>query len=34
MLAAQDGYTSQSNRLWAPDEGLVAISQQSMVVFG
>lgn len=34
MVAAQDGYTSQSNRLWGPDGGLVALSRQSMVVFG
>ena len=34
MVAAQDGYTSQSNRLWAPDGQLAALSRQSMVVFG
>ena len=34
MVAAQDGYTSQSNRLWGPDGSLVALSRQSMVVFG
>lgn len=34
MVAARDGYTSQSNRLWGPDGGLVALSRQSMVVFG
>lgn len=34
MVAAQDGYTSQSNRLWGPDGRLVALSRQSMVVFG
>jgi acyl-CoA thioesterase len=34
MVAAQDGYTSQSNRLWGPDGQLVALSRQSMVVFG
>lgn len=34
MVAAQDGYTSQSNRLWAPDGRLAALSRQSMVVFG
>lgn len=33
MVAAQDGYTSQSNRLWAPDGSLAALSRQSMVVF-
>lgn len=34
MVAAQDGYTSQSNRLWAPDRSLAALSRQTMVVFG
>jgi acyl-CoA thioesterase len=34
MVAARDGYTSQSNRLWGPDGQLVALSRQSMVVFG
>lgn len=34
MVAAQDGYTSQSTRLWAPDGQLAALSRQSMVVFG
>jgi acyl-CoA thioesterase len=34
MVAAQDGYTSQSNRIWAPDGRLAALSRQSMVVFG
>lgn len=34
MVAAEDGYTSQSNRLWTPDGGLAALSRQSMVVFG
>jgi acyl-CoA thioesterase len=34
MVAANDGYTSQSNRLWAPDGTLAALSRQSMVVFG
>jgi acyl-CoA thioesterase len=34
MVAARDGYTSQSNRLWGPDGSLVALSRQSMVVFG
>lgn len=34
MVAAQDGYTSQSNRLWGPEGQLVALSRQSMVVFG
>jgi acyl-CoA thioesterase len=34
MVAASDGYTSQSNRLWGPDGSLVALSRQAMVVFG
>jgi acyl-CoA thioesterase len=34
MVAARDGYTSQSTLVWAPDGALVAISRQSMVVFG
>ncbi len=34
LVAAQDGYTSQSTLIFAPDGGLVAISRQSMVVFG
>jgi acyl-CoA thioesterase len=34
MVAARDGYTSQSNRLWGPEGQLVALSRQSMVVFG
>lgn len=34
LVAARDGYTSQSNRLWGPDGRLVALSRQSMVVFG
>ena len=34
MLAARDGYVSQSTTLWAPDRTPVALSRQSMVVFG
>jgi hypothetical protein len=34
MVAARDGYTSQSNRIWGPDGTLIALSRQSMVVFG
>lgn len=34
MLAARDGYTSQSTTLWSPDGTPVALSRQSMVVFG
>ena len=34
MDAAMDGYTSQSARIFAPDGAPVAISRQSMVVFG
>lgn len=34
MLAARDGYTSQSTTLWAPDGTPLALSRQSMVVFG
>ncbi|MGB3622392.1 MAG: thioesterase family protein [Ketobacter sp.] len=34
MLAAADGYTSQSVTLWGPDDQPVAFSKQSMVVFG
>jgi len=34
MLAARDGYTSQSTTLWTPDGTPVALSRQSMVVFG
>jgi acyl-coenzyme A thioesterase PaaI-like protein len=34
MVAAGEGYTSQSNRIWGPKGDLVALSRQSMVVFG
>ena len=34
MVAARDGYTSQSTTLSAPDGTAVALSRQSMVVFG
>jgi acyl-CoA thioesterase len=34
LLAAADGYTSQTGTLWAPDGTAVALSRQSMVVFG
>lgn len=34
MVAAQHGYTLQSNRIWAPDGRLAALSRQTMVVFG
>lgn len=34
MVAAQQGYTCQSNRIWAPDGRLAALSRQTMVVFG
>ena len=34
LVAARDGYTSQSTTLWAPDATPVALSRQSMVVFG
>ncbi len=34
LVAARDGYTSQSTLIHAPDGGLAAISRQSMVVFG
>ena len=34
MLAAADGYTSQTTTLWAPSGAAVALSRQSMVVFG
>lgn len=33
MVAARDGYTSQSTTLWAPDGTPVLLSRQSMVVF-
>ncbi len=34
LLAAHDGYTSQSMMLWGPHGEPVALSRQSMVVFG
>lgn len=34
LIAARDGYTSQSVMLWGPGGVPVAISRQSMVVFG
>lgn len=34
MVAARDGYTSQSGVLWAPDGRAVALSRQNMVIFG
>ncbi|GLQ97059.1 acyl-CoA thioesterase [Dyella mobilis] len=34
MQAAQDGYTSQQVMLWGPGGEAVALSRQSMVVFG
>ncbi|MDX1693331.1 MAG: thioesterase family protein [Ketobacteraceae bacterium] len=34
MTAAADGYTSQSATIFAPDGSAVALSRQSMVVFG
>jgi hypothetical protein len=34
MQAARDGYTSQSVVIWAPNGEPVALSRQSMVVFG
>lgn len=34
LIAARDGYTSQSTLIFAPDGSAVAQSQQSMVVFG
>lgn len=34
MVAAKDGYTSQSVMLWGPHGQPVALSRQSMVVFG
>jgi acyl-CoA thioesterase len=33
MVAARDGYTSQSTTLWTPNGRAVALSRQSMVVF-
>ena len=34
LLAARDGYTSQSGTVWGPDGTPLALSRQSMVVFG
>jgi len=34
MMAARDGYTSQSTTIFAPSGKAVALSRQSMVVFG
>jgi len=34
LTAAQDGYTSQSVMVWAPGGTPVALSRQSMVIFG
>jgi hypothetical protein len=34
LVAARDGYTSQSVMLWGPRGEPIAISRQSMVVFG
>lgn len=34
MIAARDGYTNQSTMIWGPGGVPVAISRQSMVVFG
>jgi acyl-CoA thioesterase len=34
VTAAKDGYTSQTGLLWGPSGELVALSRQSMVVFG
>ena len=34
MVAAREGYTSQSGLLWAPDGRAVALSRQNMVIFG
>jgi hypothetical protein len=34
MVAARDGYTSQSTTLWAPGGVATVLSRQSMVVFG
>ncbi|HZP65478.1 MAG TPA: thioesterase family protein [Rudaea sp.] len=34
MVAASAGYTSQSTTLWAPDGRAIALSRQTMVVFG
>jgi acyl-CoA thioesterase len=34
LIAARDGYTNQSVMVWAPDGTAVALSRQSMIVFG
>jgi hypothetical protein len=34
LIAARDGYTNQSVMLWGPCGEPVALSRQSMVVFG
>lgn len=34
LIAARDGYTNQSVMLWGPHGVPVALSRQSMVVFG
>ena len=34
LVAARDGYTSQTVRLWGPDGTPVAVGQQCMMVFG
>lgn len=34
LVAARDGYTSQSVTVWAPDGSPAALSHQSMLVFG
>jgi len=34
LIAARDGYTNQSVMLWGPGGEPVALSRQSMVVFG
>lgn len=34
MIAARDGYTSQSTTLWSPAGVPTVLSRQSMVVFG
>jgi hypothetical protein len=34
LIAARDGYTNQSVMLWGPDGTAVALSRQSMLVFG
>jgi hypothetical protein len=34
MVAACDGYSSQTVTLWSPQRKAIALSRQSMVVFG